>query len=92
MPGGKIRPITDCSRPTGLSVNNFCGSLLREFSFKSVDDVVGILDENDFMTVIDIKSAYRAVPIKNDHRKYMGFRWNLETKEMTLILGTTANF
>ena len=76
-PGGKIRPITDCSRPVDQSVNNFCGELLREFSFKSVDNVITMLEPGEFMTVIDIKSAYR-VPICSEHKKYLGFRWELD--------------
>ena len=77
-PGGGIRPISDCSRPTGLSVNNFCSSLFKEFSYKSVDDVVDILKWGMCMSVVDIKSAYRAVPIRQEHRKYMGFEWELD--------------
>ena len=37
--------------------------------------MVNILEPNYFMSVIDIKSAYRAVPIKPSHRKYQGFSW-----------------
>ena len=37
--GGGMRPITDCSRLIGRSVNNHCDSLFREFKYKSVDDV-----------------------------------------------------
>ena len=84
-PGGKIRPITDCSRPEGLSVNNFCGTLLEDFKFKSVDNVIAILNVGDYMTVIDIKSAYRAVPLLGDHRKYMGFRWELDGQMKTFV-------
>ena len=83
--GGKIRPITDCSRPEGQSVNNYCGDLLREFTFKSVDDVVSMLEPGDFMTVIDIKAAYRAVPLFGEHRKYMGFVWELDGTQKTFL-------
>ena len=78
--GGGIRPITDCSRPVGRSVNNFCDSLITDFCFKSVDNVVEMLSSNEFMTVVDIKSAYRAVPIKEEHRKYQGFSWVVDGK------------
>ena len=72
---GGIRQITDCSRPLGRSVNDHCESLLEDFSFKNVDYVVEFLEGNEFMTVIDIKAAYRAVPIRAEHRKYQGFSW-----------------
>ena len=75
---GGICQITDCSRPEGLSVNSHCDSLLEEFCFKSVENVVDILEGSDFMTVVDIKAAYRSVPIRADHRKYQGFSWILD--------------
>ena len=71
---GGIRPITDCSRPLGKSINNFCESLVKDFCFKSVDNVVKMLDMGEYMSVIDIKSAYRAVPILLKHRFFMGPR------------------
>ena len=37
------------------------------------------------MSVIDIKSAYRAVPIRGDHRRYLGFRWELEGKDKVFV-------
>ena len=74
---GGIRQITDCSRPEGLSVNSHCTSLLKEFCFKNVDNVVDVLESGDFMTIVDIKAAYRSVPIRADHRVYQGFRWTL---------------
>ena len=74
---GGIRHITDCSRPKRLAVNYHCDKLFREFSFKNVNNVIEMLSQDDFMTVIDIKAAYRAVPIKPEHRKYQGFSWPL---------------
>ena len=75
---GGIRPITDCSRPEGKSVNFNCTSLLEDFSFKSVSDVASKLQLDDYMCVVDIKSAYRAVPIRAAHRTYQGFSWETD--------------
>ena len=72
---GGIRHITDCSRPIGKSVNYHCESILEEFCFKNVEDVVPLLNANDYLTVVDIKAAYRAVPIRENHRTYQGFAW-----------------
>ena len=82
---GGIRPITDCSRPIGKSVNYHCETLLNEFCFKNVEDVVSILENDNFMTVIDIKSAYRAVPIRAKHRKFQGFEWVYEGKSRWFV-------
>lgn len=77
-PDGGIRPITDCSRPVGRSVNSFSSSLVEPFHYMSVDDVTRILEPMDYMAVVDIKSAYRAVAICQEHRKFLGFRWELD--------------
>ena len=77
----KIRQITDCSRPPGVSVNNHCKSLMEEFSLKNVGTAVQMLTRNDFLTVVDIKAAYRAVLIRESHRKYQGFVWDLDGRD-----------
>ena len=78
---GGIRHITDCSRPFGISVNNHCESLIEEFCFKNISNVTDMVQENYFMTVVDIKAAYRAVPIYPPHRKYQGFSWEWKGKK-----------
>ena len=82
---GGIRHITDCSRPTGVSVNNHCSSVLNEFCFKSVDNVVDMLDNGSYMSVVDIQAAYRAVPIRAAHRKYQGFKWVIDGEERWFV-------
>lgn len=84
-PDGSIRPITDCSLPQFTSVNNHMTGLVKEFSYKGLDDVVSILKEGDFMTIIDVKSAYRLVPINPLHYTYQGFRWTLDGVEQTFV-------
>ena len=76
-PDGGIRPITDCSMPRDISVNNYCSNIIQEFQYKNVDHVLAMLQEGDYMAVVDIKSAYRAVPIFPDHRKYLGLKWEI---------------
>ena len=75
---GGIRQITDCSRPFGRSVNFHCDSILKDFCFKNVEYVVPLLNAGDFLTVVDIKAAYRAVPIREAHKTYQGFSWDID--------------
>ena len=82
---GGIRPITDCSRPYNISVNNHCDDIIRDFCFKNVSTVTDLLGENDYMTVVDIKSAYRAVPIRPEHRKFQGFKWDLDGNSLWFV-------
>ena len=43
------------------------------------------MDEGDYMSVIDIKSAYRAVPIMASHRNHQGFEWVFEGKSCWFV-------
>ena len=56
-PDGGIRPITDCSMPRDISVNNFCENIIEDFQYKSVYNVLAMLQDGDYMVVMDIKSA-----------------------------------
>ena len=38
-PDGGTRPITDCSMPKDISVNNYCADIIQDFQYKSVDHV-----------------------------------------------------
>lgn len=80
-PDGGMRPITDCSRPDGVNVNRHMNSLVQTFKFKSIDNVIDGLQCGDFMAVVDIKNAYRSVPINPDHSIYQGFRWKLDPED-----------
>ena len=73
---GKLRPITDCSRPDSFSINNVMSSTFENFSYNSVDDAVVILSQSDFMSVVDIASAYRTVSVRADHVQFQGLSWD----------------
>lgn len=84
-PDGGIRPITNCSRPIGKCINDNMGGLTKSFSFKSVDNVVEIMKEKDYVTVVDIKSAYRAVSVDPEHSKLQGIHWEIEGEEKYIL-------
>ena len=70
------RPITDCSRPLHDSLNSYLTA--ESFTFDSVDDVLKLSQPFSFFAVVDIKSAYRWVPIFPAHRTLQGFRWSFD--------------
>ena len=72
------RPITDCSRPLHDSLNSYLTAL--PFTFESIDDVVTLSKPFSFYAVVDIKSAYRWVPIFPNHRTLQGFRWSFNNE------------
>ena len=75
---GKLRPITDCSSPSGMSINNYMDTTCSTFSYTHVDDVTDSLVRGAFMAVLDIKSAYRSVNINPAHKQFQGFVWEID--------------
>ncbi|KAL9963440.1 hypothetical protein ACROYT_G026951 [Oculina patagonica] len=72
---GKSRPITDCSRPHGSSLNDYIKRDLESFRMNSIDTAVSVSTSNCFYAIVDIESAWRWVPVFPPHRQLQGFRW-----------------
>ena len=75
---GGGRSVIDCSRPRGKSVNEATGTIASKFKYKGVDDVVEMLQRDDFLSSIDIKDAYRAVHIHPGDRTKQGLKWKFK--------------
>ena len=73
---GALRPITDCSRPDSISINNFMSTTFQSFTYNLVQDAVNLLIPGDFMAVVDISSAYRSVSIRAKDATFQGLSWN----------------
>lgn len=73
-----LRPITDCSRPFSCSLNSFI--VAEPFKFETIDDAVALAKPNCYFAVVDIKSAYRWVPIFPAHRQFQGFSWAFDNE------------
>jgi len=54
---GKSRPITDCSRPRGNSLNYYIKRTLDSFRMNSVDTAVSHSSRACYYAVVDIESA-----------------------------------
>ena len=83
---GRLRPITDCSMPDNISVNNFMSTTCEDFKYKTVNDVTASLVQGDFMCVVDIASAYRSVPIFPLHSHLQGMRWDFDNGDGEVYL------
>lgn len=66
------RPITDYSRPFTCSVNSYIDT--ETFRFKTIDTVVMLSSPGCFYAIVDIKSAYRWVPVYPAHRQLQGLK------------------
>ena len=81
---GSYRPITDCRRPEGLSINNHMDSTFKTFNYITIDQVAANVKEGCFMASIDIFAAYRSISIKPDQWTYQGIMWPYQGQLMPL--------
>ncbi len=66
----RIRLIHDCSRPEGLAVNDYAGDY--KFRYQSLDDAVAQVRPGCFMAKVDLRSAYRSIPVHPDCYRFFG--------------------
>ena len=75
---GKWRLIVDLSHPNGKSVNDGISSELCSLRYTRVDEVVRHLLQlgpGALMAKLDVKSAYRIVPVHLQDRPLLGMKW-----------------
>ena len=78
---GKWRLIIDLSSPMGWSVNDGIEKELCSMSYVSIDQVVDCVlsfETGALMAKIDIKQAYRNVPVHPDDRHLLAMQWRNE--------------
>jgi hypothetical protein len=71
---GGVRIIHDCSRPQGSAVNDYATHSDRQV-FQSVDDAASLLRKGYYMAKVDLKSAYRSVPLSPRSCEVTGIKW-----------------
>ena len=75
---GRWRLITDLSHPKGSSVNDGISPDLCSLRYTSVQRVARtamLLGKGALMAKLDIKAAYRLVPVHPDDRPLLGIEW-----------------
>ena len=75
---GSLRPVTDCSQPDLVNINESMSTTCEKFHYKTVDTVIGIMYPYDYGAVSDISNAYRSIHVVPSHRKFQGIKWRLE--------------
>ena len=59
---GGYRLIHDCSMPPGSSLNDYA-PIFDKYKYESVDTAVSMITLGSFLAKVDIKSAYRHIPL-----------------------------
>ena len=74
----KWRLILDLSAPEGASVNDGIPKELALLAYPSVDDVVSEVVRRGLIAKMDVKQAYRNVPVHPRDRHLLGMQWGDE--------------
>ena len=69
----EVRLIHDCSRPVGRALNDYITG--QSFKFQTLDDAIKLLRPNYLMAKIDLRHAYRSVPIHKSNYLATGLQW-----------------
>ena len=72
----KIRLIHDCSRPQFSNINSYATT--QHFSYVTVEKAVSQIKPNSYLAKIDLKSAYRHVPIHPSNYRATGLAWQFQ--------------
>jgi hypothetical protein len=80
---GAVRIIHDLSRPEG-GLN--CLTTDTSVTYSTVDEAVKFIKPGSFLAKIDIKSAYRAVPIHPECYCFTGLQWHFQGDSETTYL------
>ena len=77
-PDGSHRLILDLSQPTGISVNEYIDKedfTVKYNSFDAATELVRNIGHNCLMTKLDIKHAFRIMPVKPSQWPLLGTHW-----------------
>ncbi len=86
-----IRLIHDCSRPQGIAVNDYAS--IDKQTFQSVHEATRLIHPGYYMAKVDLKSAYRSVPIHPDCYAATGLKWKFSgNKSVTYLYDTRLPF
>jgi hypothetical protein len=86
----KIRLIHDFSRPLG-GVNQYCSD--KSVSFPTIEEALMFVKVTSYIAKIDLKEAYRSVPLSKTCFKLTGLKWCFEGEsEPTYLLDARLLF
>ncbi len=88
----ELRLIHDCSMPKGQGVNSYVPTL-EKLHFQSIDDAIKLVDRDYYLAKIDLRHAYRSVPVHPANCPALGLKWTfLGDEAPTYLMDTRLCF
>jgi hypothetical protein len=85
----KVRLIHDLSRPYG-GVNQFASD--TSVHYPTIDEATFLMKDYSFLAKIDLKEAYRSVPLHSSCYDYTGLKWNFDGSSTTYMFDARLPF
>ena len=73
------RLIHDCSMPLGKGVNSYIE--IEKQSFQTLDDAARLIGKDYFLAKVDLRRAYRSVPVHPSNYKALGLKWRFKNSD-----------
>ena len=87
----EVRLIHDCSRPVGSSLNSH--ATIEKQKFQTLDEATQLISPRAYMAKVDLKSAYRSVPIHPSNINATGLAWKFSnSSHLTFMYDTRLPF
>ena len=87
----ELRLIHDCSMPPKLGVNSYIN--IEKQKFQTVDDAVKVVKRGYFLAKVDLRHAYRSVPVHPSNYKALGLKWRFKgTRVFSYFVDTRIPF
>ena len=87
----ELRLIHDCSMPSGLGVNSYIE--IEKQKFQTIDDAVALLQKGYYMAKVDLRHAYRSVPVHPANYQALGLKWKFKgCTKYTYLMDTRLPF
>ena len=78
--GGGVRLILDLSAPRGASINDGIDAADFRLSYTTIDEAVRLIfalgGRGSLLAKVDVRAAFKLIPVRPDQRRLLGFRWN----------------
>ena len=86
-----LRLIHDCSMPPGKGVNSYID--IEKQTFQTIDSAVKMIEPGCYMAKIDLRHAYRSVPVHPANHTALGLKWKFSgDSTFTYLMDTRLPF